>query len=98
MEEFMALFWAVLVQEGFHHRVALSALEGGGTVDVIKALGTLFLDRHQAVGLAGAAHAAVGAGHDLYKIIVGFAAVDGLQQRLGIGKAVDHRQPDLLLL
>ena len=38
--------------------VILGALEGSGAVDIVKTLGAFLLGGHQAMGLAGAAHAA----------------------------------------
>ena len=50
--------------------VVLGPLEGGGAVGGIQAGGAVLLLLLQAIGLARAAHATAGAGHDLDQVIV----------------------------
>lgn len=83
VEQLAALFLAVALQEGLDDRVALGALEGRGAVDVVKALGTFLLYRHQSMWLACAADAAAGAGHALRQVVVGLAAAGGAADHTG---------------
>ena len=84
-----------LLQDGGDAGVVLRPLEGGGPVGGVQAGGAGLLFGLEAVGLSRAAHAAVGAGHDLDQVVVGGALVDLLQELLGVDEAVDHRQLDL---
>ena len=45
-------------------------------------------------GLAAAARAAAGAGHDLHKVVCHFSGLNGLHELTGVGQAVGHGHPD----
>ena len=72
----MALIRGIGVHHGGDHRVVLRPLEGSGAVGGIQAGSALLLLLLQAIGLARAAHAAAGAGHDLDQVVVSVARID----------------------
>ena len=84
MQQAVLFVVAHAAQQAHGAGIILGPLEGGGLIGLVKTLAARFLHGAAAIGLAGTAHAAAHAGHDLHQVVHGAAFLNVLEELLGV--------------